>query len=290
MIYPSLVKTRKIMFSVITFSQIIWSIILMRIAWLLSAYALPICVFLVQNTHIHNSYSSELPWLFYLFVSVGMLGLSLVSSAFVTKRVQVNPDPNPTIGILPFCSECNMFIYPRAYHCPKCNCCVQRHVVHSELTGACIGQVDILFVFSGCVISIFYFTGTVIEAVSSFHISLGALGHFLLPIVIFVAVLCCIQSMITTAALFRVITTNGIVLEVRRVWIFEVWEVQNPHRNPYCLTTSENVTEAAIPSHPMCWDGLCESELTSSYCEDWLKYRNIDLSPTIMSREERNSK
>lgn len=254
------------------------------------AYALPICILMVQNTHIRESFSSESPWMFYLLVSIGMASLSLISTAFTTKKVTATPETNPTIGILPFCSECNLFIYPRTHHCQKCKCCVQRHVVHSELTGACIGQSSIFFVLSGCVMSVMYFSGLIVESIVSLFAQDTFFGHFLLPIVIAISIICFVQVSIFASSLLRIVMTNGIVLEVQRWWIFEVWTLQNPKRNPYCACVGVNMVESFMPSHKISWNGLCESQITSDYCEDWMQYRNLDLLPTVMSMAERESK
>ena len=259
----------------------------MRVPLLFFAgHLLPIYILLIQNTNIRISFFSDFPWYSWLVISLGMLGFTMFSSSMKVIPVKGKPELDHTIGILPYCSKCEEFVYPRTWHCDKCGCCVPRHVVHMLATDSCIGLHELLFVTSGCTFTTIYFVFVLWEISSSLYLHSHTIieefaGHILLVLLLIPSLLMFIQMAIYTIGFIRVILSNGIVLESKWWWIFEVFTVQDSSRNPYNAGLFQNIGEFTEPARDLCYHGLTPGPVTDAYCEDWLKYRGIDLKPTI---------
>jgi hypothetical protein len=248
-------------------------------------YAIPPVIFVIQSTYIAESFHSNLPWLFYLFIGVGFGSLSLLNRGFNNTRVTRNFTPDATIGILPYCQPCGIYIFPRAYHCPKCECCTQRHFGHVELTNTCLGHYSMTSVSLGLATSVAYFLYIFFDVIHALLTPDSILnyitGRILLPFLLIPSGYALIQSSIFLFQLFYLIATNGIILESKKWHLFEYFVCQDPKRNPYNRGLIENVRDLMKYGDSAAWPGLSPGLMTDAYCEDFMQYRGLDLKPTI---------
>jgi hypothetical protein len=257
-----------------------------NLAILLIAHILPIVIFVIQSTYIADSFRSDLPLLFYIVAAVAGLGFSLTSSAWVSRALTKNFTPDCTIKVLPFCSVCKIYQFPRTFHCPKCGFCSDHQIGHLESTDACLGQYQLSFVLAGVGLTMLYFTYVLVEiglSLFSFESSLSYLyGRFLLLIIAVPYAWLWVQFSIVGIQLVQIVLTNSIILESYRVKGFEVFRIQKRSRNPYDVGIVANAMEIADPVRQGIWPGLRPGPVTDAFCEDMLRYRGVDLRPTIV--------
>jgi hypothetical protein len=249
-------------------------------------HIIPLWILVIQSTWVSSSFHSDLPWLFYIIATLAGAAFSMASDAFRAKPLTQNPPPDSTIGVLPVCSVCRIYQFPRTFHCTICGCCTERQVGHISLTGACVSQRSMLFVFSGVWASWLWHFFVICETVAAFFRTEAIVeylcGRILLLVQIGPIVWAWIQLSIFSVQFAEIVVTNGMILESKRVFGFEVFVLQDRKRNPYDLGFSGNVAEFSQPVRGSIWPGLRPGEVTDAYCEDMLKYRGIDLRPTIV--------
>ena len=259
---------------------------------ILLIYSVPFYAMLVQTTRFRDSFNTEAPFLAWALAICAMCSASMVSTVFRPRRATAPKKTHPTIGVLPYCSKCNAFIFPRTYHCDICGACIPRHIVHLKLTNSCMGKSEFMLVVSGLALSVPYFIALILETCHSilFRRSETIIGevveHGLLVIIFVPCVLALFQAVLYLIPFLQIAITNGIVLRTFMWGIFEVPIPEKPCRNPYCGSLYDNLSDFL---DLVCHDGapgLVSGPRTDAFCEDWLEYRGLDLKPTVRNANE----
>jgi hypothetical protein len=107
-------------------------------------------------------------------------------------------------------------------------------------------------------------------------------GRFLLIVIAVPSVCFWVQFLILGVQLTQIVLTNSIILESYSVMGFEVFRIQERGRNPYDVGLTANAMQIADPVRQGIWPGLRPGPVTDAFCEDMLKYRGVDLRPTIV--------
>jgi hypothetical protein len=74
-------------------------------------------------------------------------------------------------------------------------------------------------------------------------------------------------------------------LETKSKFGFEYFVLQDRKRNPYFQGFLKSIAEANEVNKRSPNDPLTPGPVTDAYCEDMLKYRGLDLKPTICEPE-----
>jgi hypothetical protein len=248
-------------------------------------HILPLWILVVQSTWVSSSFQSDLPLLFYLVAATAGAACGMTSNAFRVRPVTTKPTADSTIGILPVCSVCRLYVFPRTFHCTICGCCLEDQIGHITLSGTCVSRRSSHLVFCGVWTSWLYDTYLLIETLAAFfrveplwpYVYGRTLLLLQLPLIAWVW----IQLAIFSFQFVHIVFTNAIILKSNHVLGFETFLLQDRKRNPYNAGFWANFDDFTQPIRGFPWPALRPGEITDAYCEDILKYRGIDLRPTI---------
>jgi hypothetical protein len=248
-------------------------------------YGLPLLIFIFQSTYVAKSFHSDVPLLFYLFVCVGLGSLSLVHRAFDKHRLSRWESTDSRDDKLPYCQTCSQQILARGFHCQRCGSCVQRQYGHVELTNTCLGHYSVMNVLMGLGTSIIYFLYILFDIICAIFRP-DTLWSYLTSRILLICLLLpalygLIQVSIFLTQYLYLVATNGIILESKKWLCFEYFVCQDPQRNPYDRGFLDNWGEVTGAGESAAWPCLTPGQVTDAYCEDFMKYRGVDLKPTI---------
>jgi hypothetical protein len=252
-------------------------------------HVIPLWVLVIQSTWVSTSFCSDFPWLFYLVASLAGVAFSMASNAFRVRPLTTNQTDETYTGVLPICSVCHLHMFPRTFHCSICGCCSEHQIGHIISSGACISQRSSLFVFFGVWASWLYHAYVILETVASLFqwepLLPYVCGRFLLVSQLVPIGWTFVQLSIFSVQFAQIALTNAIILESKRVLGFEVFLLQDRQRNPYDIGVMQNLPDFWQPVRGGAWPALRPGEVTDAYCEDILKYRGLDLKPTIVTEQ-----
>jgi hypothetical protein len=108
-------------------------------------------------------------------------------------------------------------------------------------------------------------------------------GRILLLVQLPAIVYAFVQLSIFVIQFTQIVFTNGIILESKRAGGMEVFVLEDAARNPDSQGCLHNVLDFTQPVRGVPWPALRPGAATDAYCEDVLKYRRLDLKPTILT-------
>jgi hypothetical protein len=176
-------------------------------------------------------------------------------------------------------------MWPRTFHCNACGCCVPGQVGHVSSTGCCVDFASLFAVVVGFGVEAVYCLGII---VLSARIPLFDMftKRIVLTLIAWPSAVLMIQSVIFFVQFTRAMITNSIFLESKRWGWFEYFVVQQRTRNPYDKGIIDNMASIGAPPSSFSWPALSHAPQTDLYFEDVIRFRGIDLSPTILPEDQ----
>ena len=199
--------------------------------------------FITQNCAIYDSFTGDLPILFYAFAFFLFFLLTLLTDGITISEIarKVNIEDGSKE-----CPICQTSYGKRARHCPICKKCHRRFYMHFMWANKCMYENNIVLFIIYFICDIALCSFLILMAFSRISLDNQTIaqwlkGHALLFVSVILCVYIILQSLIYLVQTFQMLIHNTVALRMKHYGPFEFCVLLKKASNPFDMGIVENL-------------------------------------------------